>query len=217
MLNSQLEKSSIKSLLHAKGMQQATGRVRSKNLLEEMSLVGFVPYSVFFDSLYYDTGLDLNDHLFVTPHLLRSSKETFPRPIFKTIADTIEKKYIIDDKLLIDSIIDIIPDYIFKKERYKECKQRFRGSQLKTLFSQNHSILKEWEEKGVIEISEGDSYNYIARVNEWELSGGFGNIKCISNDFLCLCTYMNKVTGLPSYTLLPSDNTIRVLSETDDE
>lgn len=217
MLNTQLEQSSIKSLLHSKGMQQAKGRVRSEYLLEEVSLIGFVPYSVFYDSFCYDNGLDLNDHLFVTPHLLRSSKETSPRPIFKTICEAKGKKYIIDNNLLIDSIIDIIPDNVFKKERYKECKQRFRGSQLKTLLSYDRSILKEWKENGVVEIAEGDSYNYIGRANEWEFSGGFGNIKCISNDFLCLCTYMNKVTGHPSYILLPSDNTIRVLSETDDE
>ena len=40
MIYSQLHKSSLYNLLSENGIQQAEGRVRSKSLLEDMSLIG---------------------------------------------------------------------------------------------------------------------------------------------------------------------------------
>ena len=65
--------------------------------------------------------------------------------------------------------------------------------------------------------NEDKTYDYIGREGEYELSCGLENIVSISNSFLCLCSYMNKVTGLPSYTVLTAKDAIRVLPENEDE
>ena len=214
MPNTQLEQSSIKSLLHAKGVQQATGRVRSESLLEEMSLIGFVPYSVYFDYFLGESKIDLNSHLFVTPYLLRCSSNESPIPVFHTIRCAAEKEYCIEKNLLIDSILDeiihVAPPYLTKDIKYNK---PLRGDKIIDLIESDKSR----RVCNLFITKEDGTYRYMGENSDIELSGGIGNIKCISNDFLCLCTYMNKVTGLPSYTLMPSDKTIRVLSETEDE
>ena len=60
-MENQLQKSSVKNLLQEECIQHATGRVRSASLQEEMSLVGFVPYSL--SNLYLQLAMymDLND------------------------------------------------------------------------------------------------------------------------------------------------------------
>ena len=72
---------------------------------------------------------------------------------------------------------------------------------------------KKWDKKDFFEQVEDSSYLYIARDEELELTGLTGNLTCISDDFLCLCTYMNKVTWTPTYTLLPPFDVIRCLSD----
>lgn len=66
-MNSQLQKSSLFSLLRETGMQRAEGRVRSKSLLEEMSLIGFVPYTDYYLHQLVLSSVDLNGHLYVAP------------------------------------------------------------------------------------------------------------------------------------------------------
>lgn len=78
-------------------------------------------------------------------------------------------------------------------------------------------IYKKWDKKDLFSKNEDGSYNYTGREGEWELSHGLGNMISISNNFLCLCSYMNKVTGTPSYAVLTSDDTIRVLPENEEE
>lgn len=212
MSNTQLEQSSIKSLLLANGEQQATGRVRSESLLEEMSLIGFVPYSVYFDYFLGESKIDLNSHLYVTPYFLRCSSSDSPIPVFHTIRRAAEKEYCVKNNLMIDSILDEIihvsPPYLTKDINYNK---PLRGDKIIYLIKKERKVCNLFNTK------EDGTYNYLGKESDIELSGGIGNIKCISNNFLCLCIYMNKVTGLPSYTLMSSDKTIRVLPEAEDE
>lgn len=207
-MNSQLQKSSLFSLLCETGMQRAEGRVRSKSLLEEMSLIGFVPYTDHYLHQLVLSSVDLNDHLYVAPHLVRFSKGTPVYPYFKTITKAIGKKYRIDEKLYIDPILDEIPKSVLQ---YAHFKLPLDGKQLLQLMS------KKWDKRDLFIRNDDGSYDYNGREGEWELSCGLGNMISISNNFLCLCSYMNKVTGTPSYTVLTSDDTIRVLSENECE
>ncbi len=208
MMNSQLQKSSLFSLLCETGMQRAEGRVRSKSLLEEMSLIGFVPYTDYYLHQLVLSSVDLNDHLYVAPHLVRFSKDTPVYPYFKTITKAIGKKYRIDEKLYIDPILDEIPKSVLQ---YAHFKLPLDGKQLLQLIS------KKWDKRDLFIRNDDGSYDYTGREGEWELSCGLGNMISISNNFLCLCSYMNKVTGTPSYAVLTSDDTIRVLSENECE
>lgn len=208
MIYSQLNKSSLFSLLNENGMQRAEGRVRSKSLLEEMSLIGFIPYTDYYTHQLVLTSVDLNDHLYVAPYLVRFSKDTPVYPYYKTITKATGKQYRVDGNLYIDPILDEIPSSVLQ---YAHFKLPLDGIQLLKL------IEKKWDKKDLFIKNEDRTYDYIGREGEWELSCGLGSMLSISNNFLCLCSYMNKVTGLPSYAVLTSDDTIRVLPENEDE
>ena len=195
-------------MLNETGMQQAEGRVRSKSLLEEMSLIGFIPYTDYYTIQLALNSVDLNGHLYVAPNLVKFSKDTPAYPYFRTITKATGKQYRIDGKLYIDPILDEIPSCILQ---YAHFKQPFNGNQLLKM------IYKKWDKKDLFSKNEDGSYNYTGREGEWELSHGLGNMISISNNFLCLCSYMNKVTGTPSYAVLTSDDTIRVLPENEEE
>ncbi len=208
MVHSHIHKSSLFNLLNETGMQQAEGRVRSKSLLEEMSLIGFIPYTDYYTIQLALNSVDLNGHLYVAPNLVKFSKDTPAYPYFRTITKATGKQYRIDGKLYIDPILDEIPSCILQ---YAHFKQPFNGNQLLKM------IYKKWDKKDLFSKNEDGSYNYTGREGEWELSHGLGNMISISNNFLCLCSYMNKVTGTPSYAVLTSDDTIRVLPENEEE
>jgi hypothetical protein len=204
-MENQLQKSSVKNLLQEEGIQHATGRVRSASLQEEMSLVGFVPYSL--SNLYLQLAMymDLNDGLIVTPYCIKFSKINTVYPIFKSIQLASRNKYEIDDSLIIGTIVDDIPERNFKALKIPS--PFLNRMVLQRLLMQN------WDKKNLFENAGDGTVRYIARENEFELSDGLGRLICISNDFLCLCRYMNKVTGLPSFTILTSEDTIRVIPE----
>lgn len=209
MFNSQLQKSSLFNLLCDTGMQHAEGRVRSKSLFEEMSLIGFIPHTDYYlHQLTFD-AVDLNDHLYVAPYIVKFSKNTPVFPYFKTIAKATGKKYRIDEKLYIDPILDEIPKSILQNARFSF--PPLNGNKLIRLIS------AKWDKKDLLIKNEDDTYDYIGREGDLELSGGLGNSVYISNNFLCLCTYMNKVTGTPCYIVLTSDDVIRVLPENECE
>ena len=208
MIHSQIHKSSLFNLLNETGMQHAEGRVRSNSLLEEMSLIGFVPYTDYHTIQLALNSVDLNGHLYVAPYLVKFSKDTPAYPYFKAITKAAGKQYRIDGKLYIDPILDEIPSYLLQ---YAQFKQPFNGNQLLKM------INKKWDKNDLFIKNEDGSYDYTGREGEWELSHGLNNMISISNNFLCLCSFMNKVTGTPSYTVLTSDDTIRVLPENEDE
>lgn len=208
MFKSQLHKSSLFSLLNETGMQQAEGRVRSKSLLEEMSLIGFVPYTDYYIHHLVLSSVDLNHHLYVAPYLVKFSKDTPVYPYFKTITKATGKQYRVNGQLYIDPILDKIPSSVLQ---YNHVKLPLDGNQLLRLMG------KKWDKKDMFVKNEDLTYNYIGREGEWELSNGLGNMISISNNFLCLCSYINKVTGTPSYAVLTSDDAIRVLPENENE
>ncbi len=207
MNNSPLDKSSLYNLLCETGKQQAEGRVRSKSLLEEMSLIGFIPYTDYYIHQLVFGTVDLNNHLYVAPYLVKFSKDTPAYPYFKTITRATDKKYRIDEKLYLDPILDEIPSSTLQNVNIKF---PFNGNQLLNLMN------RRWDKKDLIIKNEDFTFDYVGRKGEFELSCGLGKIVAISNNFLCLCTYINKVTGYPSYTVLPSDDTIRVFPESND-
>jgi len=200
MINSQLQSSSIKTLLQTNGIEYAQGRVRAEHFSEEMSLIGFVPCTKFYKYWTASFNVDLNGHLAVTPYLLRFSKESYPIPIFKKITQASGKKYNINENLIIESIIEILPENVLKQLTPP------KGYILPLM-----NKIRNKDKEDLFEI-ENNTYNYIGKEDDFELYDGIGNLICISNDFLCLCTYINSVTGILNYIVLPSNDTVRVLS-----
>lgn len=206
---SELHKSSLAYLLNETGLQQAEGRVRSISLLEEMSLIGFIPYTKYFTIQSILNPANLNSRLFVAPYFVKFSQDTPAYPYFKKISMAKGKQYRVDGKLYIDPILKEIPSSTLRV--YEGLSLPFNGNQLLQLLKKRRV-----REDLFIE-NEDKTYDYIGREGEYELSCGLENIVSISNSFLCLCSYMNKVTGLPSYTVLTAKDTIRVLPENEDE
>lgn len=154
MVHSHIHKSSLFNLLNETGMQQAEGRVRSKSLLEEMSLIGFIPYTDYYTIQLALNSVDLNGHLYVAPNLVKFSKDTPAYPYFRTITKATGKQYRIDGKLYIDPILDEIPSCILQ---YAHFKQPFNGNQLLKM------IYKKWDKKDLFSKNEDGSYNYTGR------------------------------------------------------
>lgn len=206
---SELQKSSLAYLLNETGMQQAEGRVRSISLLEEMSLIGFIPYTKDFTIQSILNPANLNSRLFVAPYFVKFSQDTPAYPYFKRISMAEGKQYRVDGKLYIDPILsDILHNTPLQ---YVNPKMPFDGNQLLQLLKKRRVT------EDLLIKNEDKTYDYIGREGEYELSCGLENIVSISNSFLCLCSYMNKVTGLPSYTVLTAKDTIRMLPENEDE
>lgn len=214
MVNNQLHNSSLYSLLHETGMQQAEGRVCSVSLLEEMSLIGFIPHGVCYNDVGYThykiaQGLNMNGKLIVTPNLVRFESGE-PIPVFKSIRKIESgKKYKITERFLIDTI------YEERKNAEKDLISLWKGSELLNK-AREKRLGKLSIKQDVFEIQEDGNVYYTAHDKELEFSHCYNDTICISSDFLCLCAYINKVTGLPSYTVLSSEETVRVLSKQED-
>lgn len=120
-MENQIQKSSIKHLLHADGIQHAFGRVRSASLQEEMSLIGFIPYGIN-ENLSCDlpvmSSIDLNEHLIVTPHLLRFASSTRTFPIFKSIKKAMGNRYRVDKNLVLCYSPKDVPEQIVPNNCY---------------------------------------------------------------------------------------------------
>ena len=199
-MNSQLQLSSIRDLLFSEGYMQAKGRVRSETMQEEMSLIGFVPFleGANLPPDIYSTMLqcDLNAHLIVTPFFIRYSDDKTIFPVFKSISLAKGAKYKVDKNLIIDSIYGswskgaqrpLYGNYILTKKHYSGFpKERFETDENKDTF-------------------------FISNDQELVMTESLGELVCVSDYFHCLCSFINTVTGMPSYTVFMPDDLIKVL------
>lgn len=199
-MNSQLQLSSIREILLNEGKIYAKGRVKSESMQEEMSLIGFVPYleGTNLPLDLYATLLqgDLNAHLIVTPFFIRYSDDNYIYPIFKSISLSNGKKFKVDKNLIIESIYG----------------SWAKGAQ-RPLYG--NSIILKRNYKGFpsdrFETDENKETYYLSNNQEFVMTESLGELVCISDYFLCLCSFINSVTGMPSYTLFMPDDLIKVL------
>jgi len=208
MTDSQLLKSSLYNLLYETGEQRAEGRVRSVSLLEEMSLIGFIPSTDYFWYQFNFTSINLNSPVYVAPGLVKFAQDAPIYQYYKNITKATGKRYRIDGRIYIDSFSKDFPTYNFKSIISNGSIKQLpiNGKQLLLSF-------KKFIKSDLLIKNDDETYDYIGREGELELYDGIKKSVAISNDFLCLCSYMNKVTGNPSYAVLTSYDTIRVLSE----
>lgn len=202
-MNSQLQLSSIREILLNKGEIYAKGRVKSESMQEEMSLIGFVPYLEGADLPLdlYSTLLqcDLNAHLIVTPFFIRYSDDKNIYPVFKSISLTKGNKYKVNKNLIIETI------YGSWVKGTPRLSRPFYGD----------NIISKRNLKGFpsdrFETDENKEMYYLSKEQEFVLTESLGDVVCISDYFLCLCSFINSVTGMPSYTVFIPDDLIKVL------
>lgn len=222
----QLQESSIRCLLQKKGEQFAVGKVRSESLAEEMTLIGFVPYSLYYRYNLLSLKADFNDELIVSPYYVRFSKQDQVLPIYRCATIANGKKYPINEKFQLNAVPEDVLDKLSNDNRISKNYSSYFKPPIngKRLLELRKKITNSFDRlfEGFIEemgslfgVVEGADLGlqYIAQNDDIELSGSVTGMTTLTNDILCLCCYMNKVTGLPSYVVLSSNDTIRVMSD----
>ncbi len=210
-MSNEIQKSSIKEILNSGYGITNNKKVRSILFDEEMTLLGFIPFTNTY--LFLDETVNLNDRLIVNPFYVK-----FPEgsvyPLFTTIWSAENRNYIVDNNLILDFLLEESLDLDNGKIK-KHYTRPLRGDSILRLMhnSKNANIFP-------LERNEDGTYSYIGRKGELELSGfiSMNNNKnniCITREILCVCAFINKVTGLPSYSVLSPEDTICIM--TDDE
>lgn len=202
-MNAQLQLSSIREILLNKGEIYAKGRVKSESMQEEMSLIGFVPYlegaDLPLESYSILLQCDLNAHLIVTPFFIRYSDDKNIYPVFKSISLTNGNKYKVNKNLIIETI-------------YGSWVKR-ASSLSRPLYGDNIISKINWKDfpSDRFETDENKETYYLSKNQEFVMTESLGELVCISDYFLCLCSFINSVTGMPSYTVFMPDDLIKVL------
>lgn len=112
--------------------------------------------------------MDLNDGLIVTPYCIRFSHINTTYPIFKSIQLASRNKYDVDENLIIGSIVDDIPERMFKT--LKVPNPFLNQKVLQRL------LMQDWNKRYLLESTADGNVRYIARENEFELSEGLGKL-----------------------------------------
>lgn len=210
--NVKLEQSSIKNLVLDVKMEEAIGKVLSKSLGIEMSLVGFIPYSKDYKAqLSLAAYYNLNDKLIVTPYFIRFSQSPKLIPIFRSIGLLKAEEIAITNFVTIGTIYDLIPDNVLKISKIST--PFIDKDQLDYIMSQT------WDKKNLLKKDENGVIKYFSRShknsNDFAIQciivmlSALGDKIFVTNDYLCLCKYVNSVTGEYSYTILLSEDVIR--------
>ncbi len=181
---------------------KAEGVVRSPWMLKDISLIGFIPYN------FTKMEVFLNRPFTFTPFMLKLDNSNFTSLIYKTVRCAKGRKYSLNANLLIIPILDDIPPFCLQSQ--PDSYQFIYGTEILRILTK----YKAKDLKGLnnlVEENDDKTYSYIGRDFEWELVRG--GITFICRDFLCLCSYMNQVSGKLDYVLLPSDDIIQVIPD----
>lgn len=207
---SELDKCTLFNLLREKGGQVANGKVRSTYFSEEMELVGFIPYTRnYLRQSDYGLSVNLNGSLYVAPNLVQFSRDTPVYPFFKRISSAKDKKYKLERNIFVYSVFDEIPSSLLQK---KKCKYPYDGEQLKKILPASNKL------DGLFNYDEDEEdICYTGKEDDCEFSCGIEQMIAVSDDFLCLCAYMNKVTGTPCFVVFHSKEIVRIFSGSDNE
>ena len=197
----EIQKTSIRSLLQTKGMQEAVGHVCYEPLELESTLIGFIPYHRSFDmSLSEIPPINMDGDFVLSPYRIRFKDIDNTFPITKQVSTAQGKRFLME-RTLSFYLGKVKQDNLSKYYQYKTTNWADAILKVNACISKN--------EEGLLV--------YNANKDDLEFKRNTGEHIWVYNDFLCLCTYINKITGLPSYAVFPPEDTIRILSDKDDE
>lgn len=201
----EIQKTSIRNLLQTKGMQEAVGSVCFEPLELEASLIGFIPYNRSDDLSASDiTPINMDCDFVLSPYRIRFKDIDNTFPITKQVSIAQGKRYLIERNL---------SSYLLGKLKKNDLSKylQFKTTNWADAILRGHNI------NDCISKNEEGLLVYTANKDDLEFSRDTGDHIWIYNDFLCLCTYLNKVTGLPSYAVFSPEDTIRILSDKYDD
>lgn len=199
-MNTKIQEQSLYSQLMKNGSESAEGRVRSLSLLEEMTLIGFVPYNMVWHNSRIATAFNLNAKLIVTPYYIKVGDNPV-YPYYTKARKAKGLRYSLDEYLIIDKL----SEYVYNNQSYPFTADKLNnGGALRALKQKtNYLALDE----------DTNETKYVGQKDDIELYRDCWKDRSVSDDMLCLCVYMNKVTGRPCYILLPSTDVFRVIPE----
>ena len=208
-MDNQLSNSSVKNLLDKKGVLQAGGEVRFGIFPEKITLLGFVPYHMGSYSFNHSNKkimeIDFNERLIVSPHRIRQINSETTYPVMKMIKKSDSEIFQYNRSLRIYAMPpemlqnNVLIGYLNNPSK-SLADTLLRGKVISSLFKRNEEGLLQYETKE----------------NDYIFTRTYGDYTCIANDFVCLCSYINKISGLPNYSLFDPEDIVKVISEEDE-
>lgn len=183
-------------------------KVSSSLFYDELSLIGFIPYCRHNKYWNVAQNINMNSDLHVSPHIIKFDSEDVCLPIFRRISFARNKKYLLNNKLFLESFLDKI-EYIRPTSYIKDTDYPLRGDKILNLTNKiPYNKREDFVEKNFI--AEDDCLFYEGREEDFELSGAISDMVCVTNDFCCLCSYINHITGDLKYVVLYSNDVMCV-------
>lgn len=208
-MDDQLMSSSIKNLLDKKKVLQAEGEVRFGIFPERITLLGFIPYHMgpygFSVANKRIMEIDFNERLVVSPHRIRQNNSETSYPVLKMIKKSNSEIFQYDRHLRIYSMA---PEMLQNKVLIQYLNNPSKSLADNLLRSKIISSLFKTNEEGLLQ--------YETKENDYIFTRTYGDYTCIANDFVCLCSYINKISGLPNYSLFDPEDIVKVISEEDE-
>lgn len=195
---------SIKSLLEQNGYIESDNLLVSSLLIPQLQVIGFIPEQLDltpFESFRYipsDTSTreelnkmyNLNSDLIVNSYRLRAKDANRTLPIMTKVEELSSGEYVMDEEsITVWSVADRIKT---KGQRFTTCVIR---AGLRAVKNNDTKIT-----------------TYKAEKNLYKMTRSIGVYSVISASFLCLCRYVNAVTGNLNFILL-SPNDIFVIDQ----
>lgn len=201
-MENKISKQNLLQTIQKKKALNADMSVFSVTFNLEMKLIGFVPY---FASEDYTKGffdLSLNGKVWVTPYRIRFESTNRTYPLMKHIRTVTEgEKFPIEETLITQISNDHFETY-FKHKRlgssYLHADTAMRGIEKLVglgAFAPNK-----------LSADENQILYYNASVNEYVFTRNKGIYTAINNMFVCLCAFINPITGLPSYAVFAPED-----------
>lgn len=221
-MDTQLAKSTIFNLLQEQKCIKAEGGVRSLSLKEDMTLVGFIPYAAKCDPILF---INMNEDMIVTPSLVRFKNHNRPVPLMKYIKLPEETKYKYNRNIRI-ATIEAHRAINQNSNGFRNISKDFTDYENTPTPLLCNKIIKNYntfcvgnfekDDLGLLVYCPDTTEFIFTRENETHWANEEVNsYTYIADDFLCLCVYINKVTGRPSYSTFPPQDLIKVLENND--
>lgn len=215
MRNKIKTKTNISDLFKQRGELEANMNVFSDTFAQDLTLIGFVPFNEFDLSFVYTPQINLNEDVIYTQYRIRLASLDLTLPVMKKIrlvkAENGEK-FECQRKLITKYPIEIFKNYYcalensdFEEKTKKNIMRQNVERVLKTSYKYDMGKNNLYEEDGKL--------FYRANAKEIVFTRTHGEYTVISNEFSCLCAYVNSVTGKPAYALFSVEDLFEIDSD----
>lgn len=204
-----LSKDSITIILQQTGEIEAPINVYSETFQMSMTLIGFVPHNDLEELSFSEPTIDLNRDIVYTPYRIKLTALEKAFPVMKKIRKAEnEERFLIRRGLVTPYEGTHFTRYYQILEREdisEEDKKKFLPSfldsyPLKLVKKSKYYIANS------LSINDEGMLVYKAFPNAFVSSRTYGDYIVISHRYLCLCAYINSITGLPSYSLFDPED-----------